>query len=124
MTSDSNVYLPIIKKLEKKNVEFDLRIASAHRTPELLHAVLSRKRFDMIIAGAGLAAHLPGVVASKTIAPVVGVPCNGNFEGLDAFLSIVQMPPGIPVLSVGVGVNPLQTDFLLKDYDSVKLMVE
>lgn len=120
--SDSNVYLPIKKSLTNKKVNFDLRIASAHRSPELLHDVLRKKRYDLIIAGAGLAAHLPGVIASKTIAPVVGIPCNGNFDGLDAFLSISQMPPSIPVLCAPISSNPFSTDFLLKNYDSVKIV--
>jgi 5-(carboxyamino)imidazole ribonucleotide mutase len=119
-SSDEKVYKPIAAKLKAK-ANVDLRICSAHRTPELLNKILLEKDYDLIIAGAGLAAHLPGVAASKTVAPVIGVPVNSNFEGLDSFLSIVQMPPGVPVLAVGPGVNPAQ-DFLLKNYDSVKII--
>jgi 5-(carboxyamino)imidazole ribonucleotide mutase len=99
--SDSAVYHSIIKLLKKEAVDFDLHICSAHKTPDKVDSVL-KGDYKVIIAGAGLAAHLPGVIASKTIKPVIGVPCNGAFDGLDAFLSIVQMPSGIPVLSVGV----------------------
>ncbi len=118
--SDEDVFLPIVKKLKGKAL-VDMRICSAHRSPELLNSILTQKDYDLIIAGAGLAAHLPGVVASKTVAPIVGVPVASNFDGLDSFLAIVQMPPGIPVLSVGPRFNPA-TDFLLKKYDSVKVI--
>lgn len=119
--SDENVFMPIVDSLKQKKIKFDMHICSAHRTPEKLSHILIQKQYDLIIAGAGLAAHLPGVVASKTPAPVVGVPVDGAFQGLDAFLAIVQMPPGIPVLSCGINKNPLESDFLLKEYDSVKI---
>jgi len=99
--SDNSVYHSIIKMLKKEAVDFDLHICSAHKTPDRIDSVL-KGDYKVIIAGAGLAAHLPGVIASKTIRPVIGVPCKGAFDGLDAFLSIVQMPSGIPVLGVGV----------------------
>ncbi|MBR9690882.1 AIR carboxylase family protein [Candidatus Woesearchaeota archaeon] len=118
--SDEKVFGKIAKSLKGK-ADFDIRICSAHRTPELLNTVMLKKDYDLIIAGAGLAAHLPGVIASKTTAPVVGVPVSGNFDGLDAFLSIVQMPSGIPVLACPVDSNPI-SDFLLFDYDSVKVV--
>lgn len=79
---------------------------SAHRSPELLDEILAKKEeegFEVIIAGAGLAAHLPGVIASKSVLPVIGVPLKGALEGLDALLSIVQMPKQIPVATVGIG---------------------
>lgn len=119
--SDETVFEPIVKRLKALKAIVDMRVCSAHRTPELLNTVLIQKNYDLVIAGAGLAAHLPGVVASKTVAPVVGVPVASNFEGLDSFLAIVQMPPGIPVLSVGPGVNPA-SEFLLNDYESVRII--
>ncbi len=107
--SDEDVYSKLTGKLNENNIEHELKICSAHRTPELLDRILADGNYDLIIAGAGLAAHLPGVIASKTLIPVIGVPCSGNFEGLDAFLSILQMPPGVPVLCGpmdGEGFNP------------------
>ncbi len=99
--SDAPVYKEIMHGLKKEGVEAELRISSAHRTPEELEQIISSD-YDLIIAGAGLSAALPGVIASKTIKPVIGVPCHGSYQGLDALLSIMQMPSGIPVLSVGV----------------------
>ncbi|MBS3135548.1 AIR carboxylase family protein [Candidatus Woesearchaeota archaeon] len=91
----------MISGLKEEKVPYDARICSAHRTPDELDALL-RGNYSVIIAGAGLAAHLPGVCASKSILPVIGVPVSNNYQGLDSLLSIMQMPPGIPVLSVGV----------------------
>ena len=99
--SDEPVYKPILKGLKKEGIEAELRISSAHRTPDELHEIINGD-YSLIIAGAGLSAALPGVIASKTIKPVIGIPCHGNYQGLDALLSIMQMPSGIPVLSVGV----------------------
>ena len=120
--SDSNTYLSICKVLKKNKIEYDLRICSAHRTPKMLNKIL-RKNYSLVIAGAGLAAHLPGVAASKTIRPVIGVPCEGNFSGLDALLSIIQMPPSVPVISVGV--NSKETNnlgFLFREFEGVNLI--
>ena len=100
--SDEKVYSKIVDELKRNTIDYKLRVCSAHRTPELLDKILQEESYNFIIAGAGLAAHLPGVIASKTLSPVVGVPCSGNFEGLDAFLSIMQMPPGVPVLCSSV----------------------
>jgi len=87
-------------------VPFTSHVLSAHRVPELLKATLAQLEKDgveVIIAGAGLAAHLPGVIASLTILPVIGVPlCSGGLGGMDALLSVVQMPKPIPVATVGV----------------------
>ena len=80
-------------------------IFSAHRVPEKLEETLveiEKEGCEVVIAGAGLAAHLPGVIASKTTMPVIGVPCKGAIEGLDALFSIVQMPKSIPVATVGI----------------------
>ncbi len=95
--SDKGIYGEIASKLK----DAEVRVASAHRDPELVEQLLKGSQ-KVIIAGAGLAAHLPGVAASKTIRPVIGVPINSNFGGLDSLLSIMQMPGGIPVLSVGI----------------------
>lgn len=107
MGSDSD--LPIMKQaaiiLEQLEVEYELTIVSAHRTPERLfdYAKQAETKLDVIIAGAGGAAHLPGMVASITSLPVIGVPVKAsNLEGLDSLLSIVQMPAGIPVATVAI----------------------
>jgi len=109
---------PILKKagdvLREMGVEFSAHIISAHRTPELLAETLRELEAsgtEVIIAGAGLAAHLPGVIASQTLLPVIGLPVNsGGLGGLDALLSIVQMPRPIPVAAVGIdnGANAAQ----------------
>ena len=99
--SDESIYKQILKIFDRQKISYDLKIASAHKTPDDVDEIL-RKDYKIIIAGAGLSAALPGVVASKTIRLVIGVPCAGNYQGLDALLSIMQMPSGIPVLSVGV----------------------
>lgn len=105
--SDFSVMEEALKVLEQFRVEFTVKVSSAHRTLErTLNWV---KEFEaqggrLIIAGAGLAAHLPGVVAGATTLPVIGVPIrSGALEGVDALYAIVQMPPGIPVATVGIG---------------------
>jgi len=94
----------ILKELE---LVYDMKVFSAHRTPELLHQYIEeieKKEFKVIIAGAGGAAHLAGVIASKTLLPVIGVPIETKaLGGLDSLLSTVQMPGGIPVATVGIG---------------------
>lgn len=96
--SDKDIYEPFIDLLKKESyVEFD--IISAHRNPEELDKMLNGTKVDAIVGGAGLAAHLPGVIASKVNCPVFGIPVAANFSGIDALLSIVQMPFGIPVLT-------------------------
>lgn len=99
--SDLPAVTPLANYFKHHNLSYELHICSAHRTPHELEALL-KKPFTLIVAGAGLAAHLPGVCAAKSIAPVIGIPCLGAFNGLDAFLSIVQMPPSIPVLGMSV----------------------
>ncbi|MEK6947498.1 MAG: AIR carboxylase family protein, partial [Nanoarchaeota archaeon] len=96
--SDEKVYNEIASQLKKLKVDFDLRISSAHKNSKDVDKTLQND-YSVVIAGAGLAAHLPGVAASKVIRPVIGVPCEGNYQGLDALLSVAQMPPGIPVLA-------------------------
>jgi len=93
--------------LEEIGIPYDLRIASAHRTPELLDEYMSTaedRGVEVIIAAAGWAAHLPGVVASYTTLPVIGIPIDSScLNGIDSLLSIVQMPPGIPVGTMSIG---------------------
>ena len=92
--------------LRELGIEFCSRVVSAHRSPELLEKTIAEIEQDgteVIIAGAGLAAHLPGVIASKTLIPVIGVPVSsGALNGIDALYSIVQMPKSVPVAAVGV----------------------
>jgi len=88
--SDGKVYDEIASQLKKLKVDFDLRVSSAHKTPKDVDKTLQND-YSVVIAGAGLAAHLPGVVASKVLRPVIGVPCGGNYHGLDALLSIAQI---------------------------------
>ena len=91
--------------LNELKVPFEMNALSAHRTPEKVEefAVNAHTRgIKVIIAGAGMAAHLPGVIAAFTPIPVIGVPVKSSFEGLDSLLAIVQMPPGIPVATVAV----------------------
>ena len=99
--SNSDLYKSLARKLKSAGIPFDLRICSAHKTQGMLNAIL-KKNYKLIIAGAGLSAALPGVVASKVLAPVIGLPASDNFRGLDALLSVMQMPSGVAVLSVGV----------------------
>lgn len=105
--SDWDVMKNSVETLEKMGMAAEVRVISAHRAPECLFeyvSALEAREFEAIIAGAGMAAHLPGVTAAKTLLPVFGVPMLGSaFSGMDALLSIVQMPAGIPVGAVAVG---------------------
>jgi len=100
--SDGKIAEKAEEVLREFGVEFKTEVASAHRNPEKVEKIVTGSSADVFIAIAGLSAALPGVVASKTIKPVIGVPVNVKLEGLDALLSIMQMPPGIPVAAVGV----------------------
>jgi 5-(carboxyamino)imidazole ribonucleotide mutase len=103
--SDKDVMKGAAQALKEFNVEYKAFILSAHRVPEKLMEVLKQTEkdgFECIIAGAGLAAHLPGVIASHTTLPVIGVPINAAVNGMDSLLSIVQMPKSIPVATVGI----------------------
>jgi 5-(carboxyamino)imidazole ribonucleotide mutase len=97
--------MPIAEKakalLEEFGVEYDLKVASAHRTPDLLKKLVENSDADVFIGIAGLSAALPGTIAAHTVKPVIGVPVSGKVN-LDAILSIIQMPPGIPVGAVGL----------------------
>ncbi|MFX1477480.1 MAG: 5-(carboxyamino)imidazole ribonucleotide mutase [Promethearchaeota archaeon] len=101
-TSDKDVYEKTEKVLKENNIEYDLQIISAHRNPDELDQFLKSCKSSIYIAVAGLSAALPGVIASKTNKPVIGVPVSAKLGGLDALLSIVQMPPGVPVACVGI----------------------
>ena len=111
----SDTHLPIIEKvidiLKDFSIPFEVHIYSAHRTPEKaieFSKNAEKNGFGVIIAAAGMAAHLAGVIAANTIIPVIGIPCKSqNLEGIDALLSTVQMPSGIPVATVAIngGVN-------------------
>ncbi|PKK39375.1 Phosphoribosylaminoimidazole carboxylase catalytic subunit [Clostridiaceae bacterium JG1575] len=103
--SDRDVMKKAYDLLTELNIPSESYVLSAHRVPEQLHDTvhrLEKEGVEVFIAGAGLAAHLPGVVASITLCPVIGVPLAGALEGLDALLSIVQMPKQIPVATVGI----------------------
>lgn len=108
MGSDSDV--PIIKEavqtLREFGLDFDVNVISAHRSPERAHsyALEAEKKYEVIIVGAGGAAHLAGVIASLTPVPVIGIPMpTSELRGLDSLLSTVQMPSGIPVSTMGIG---------------------
>ena len=109
--SDMKVMSKAADMLEKLGVEYEMTIISAHREPDVFFEYAKsaeEKDFKVIIAGAGMAAHLPGMCAAIFPMPVIGIPMSGkNLEGVDALYSIVQMPPGIPVATVAidVGVN-------------------
>ena len=101
--------LPVMEKaavfLDEMGIPFEMQALSAHRTPDAVEQFAknaAERGVRVIIAGAGMAAALPGVIAAQTTLPVIGVPIMGMLDGLDALLSIVQMPPGIPVATVGV----------------------
>ena len=99
--SDMSVAEKAKKILEEFDVEYEISVASAHRTPDVLIELVKKSDADVFIGIAGLAAALPGSIAAHTIKPVIGVPVSGKVN-LDAILSIIQMPPGIPVGAVGL----------------------
>ena len=104
-TSDLPVMEKAAKFFDEMEIPFEINALSAHRTPEMVEEFAKNahlRGIKVIIAAAGMDAHLPGVIASITPLPVIGVPINSTLEGIDALLAIVQMPPGIPVATVGV----------------------
>jgi 5-(carboxyamino)imidazole ribonucleotide mutase len=105
--SDLEIMNEACKALEELGIEYELRVASAHRTPNKVKEYVESaegRGIEVIIAGAGWAAHLPGVIAAYTTIPVIGVPVDSSpLKGMDSLLSIVQMPPGIPVASMAIG---------------------
>jgi 5-(carboxyamino)imidazole ribonucleotide mutase len=103
--SDLNVMSEAAKVLEKFGITYEITVCSAHRTPERAHEYATTaisRGLKVIIAGAGGAAHLAGVMAGNTTLPVIGVPIKSVLDGLDSLLSTAQMPPGIPVATVGI----------------------
>ncbi|HEY2092133.1 MAG TPA: 5-(carboxyamino)imidazole ribonucleotide mutase [Thermoanaerobaculia bacterium] len=105
--SDAEVMSQAAAALDEAGVPYEMTVASAHRTPERTKQIVTDAEANgaaVFIAGAGMAAHLPGVIASFTTRPVIGVPLSsGALQGVDALYAIVQMPPGIPVASVAIG---------------------
>ena len=104
-TSDLPVMEKAARLLDDFGIPFEMNALSAHRTPaevENFAKNAQTRGIKVIIAAAGMAAHLPGVIASMTALPVIGVPINSSLDGMDALLAIVQMPPGIPVATVGI----------------------
>jgi len=104
--------LPVMEKaaalFDEFEIPFEINALSAHRTPREVEKFATNARengIEVIIAAAGMAAHLPGVIASMTTLPVIGVPINASLDGMDALLAIVQMPPGIPVATVGINAS-------------------
>ena len=104
--SDWKTMIHCSETLKKFNITHEIRIISAHRTPKRLHKFLNeaeKKNIEIIIAGAGGAAHLAGVIASITVLPVLGIPIESKLKGLDSLLSTVQMPSGVPVGTLAIG---------------------
>jgi 5-(carboxyamino)imidazole ribonucleotide mutase len=104
-TSDLKIMEKAARFFDEMEIPFEMNALSAHRTPEAVEKFAKEaapRGLEVIIAGAGMAAHLPGVIAATTPLPVIGVPINATLDGMDALLAIVQMPPGIPVATVGI----------------------
>ncbi len=128
--SDTDMIQPTLNTLDQLGIVYELSVVSAHRSPEKLRNYgleAEEKGFELIIAAAGGAAHLPGVLASWTSVPVIGIPVpNGALHGIDALLSIVQMPGGVPVACVGIGKGGatnaalLAAQILGMKYDDIK----
>ncbi len=120
--SDTDRMRGAAEALKEFGIEYKAFVLSAHRVPEKLAEVLDmieKEGYECVIAGAGLAAHLPGVIASHTVLPVIGVPINAAVNGMDALLSIVQMPKSIPVATVGIN-NSYNAGMLAVQIGAVK----
>ena len=107
-TSDLPVMEKAAKFFDEMQIPFEINALSAHRTPDevaLFAKGAEKKGIQVIITATGITAHLPGVIASMTTLPVIGVPINASLDGMDALLAIVQMPPGIPVATVGINAS-------------------
>jgi 5-(carboxyamino)imidazole ribonucleotide mutase len=115
--TDSDMVKPAIDMLERLGIDYELSIISSHRTPEELREYglrAEKQGFEVIIAAAGGAAHLPGILASWTTVPVIGIPLpTSELKGVDALLSIAQMPAGVPVACVGIGTSGAKNAALL-----------
>ena len=126
--SDEQAIKPALDMLAEFGIDYEYSVISAHRTPQKAHDYATgaaARGIEVIIAGAGKAAHLPGVLASWTTLPVIGVPLvSGDLGGMDALLSIVQMPSGIPVASMAVGgaknAAIFAAEILALKYDNIK----
>ncbi len=125
--SDTEIMKGAANALKELGIEYKAFILSAHRVPEKLVETIKdieAQGCEVIIAGAGLAAHLPGVIASQTTLPVIGVPINGAINGLDSLYSIVQMPKSIPVATVGINnsynAGMLAVQILSIKYEDIK----
>jgi 5-(carboxyamino)imidazole ribonucleotide mutase len=101
-TSDAKIAERTAAVLEEHKISYDISVISAHREPEKLDEFVTKSSCKIFIAIAGLSAALPGIIASKTKKPVIGVPVSGTLQGIDALLSIAQMPKGVPVACVGI----------------------
>ena len=130
--SDEALMQPALDMLKELDIAYEVSVMSAHRNPQKVreYGLSARERgIEVIIAGAGAAAHLPGVLASWTILPVIGVPLpTSDLKGIDAIFSITQMPSGVPVASVGIGgaknAALLAAEILGLKYDSIKKAYE
>ncbi len=115
--SDADLVQPGLDMLERLGIDYEVSVISGHRNPEKLreYGLKAEERgFEILIAAAGRAAHLPGILASWTTLPVIGVPlAAGELNGIDSLLSIVQMPAGVPVACVGIGTSGAQNAALL-----------
>jgi len=115
--TDRDIVKPAIDMLERLGIDYEVSIISAHRSPEKLREYglkAEEQGFEVIIAAAGGAAHLPGILASWTTLPVIGVPLpTSELQGIDALLSIAQMPAGVPVACVGIGASGAKNAALL-----------
>jgi 5-(carboxyamino)imidazole ribonucleotide mutase len=100
--SDQEIVEKVLRKLEEMEASYDHKIISAHRNPQELERHIQESQARVFIGVAGLSAALPGFIASRTSRPVIGVPVSAKLNGLDALLSIAQMPPGVPVACVGI----------------------
>ncbi len=125
--SDFDKLKSCVTKLKEFDIEVDINVISAHRTPDAaaeFSKTAEENGIEIIIAAAGMAAHLGGVLAAHTTLPVIGIPIKSTFDGMDALLATVQMPPGIPVATVGVdnGTNAaiLAAQMLSLKYDYLK----
>ena len=130
-TSDLPVMENACKWLNDNEIPFEVNALSAHRTPEAVETFArnaKQRGIKVIIAAAGMAAALPGVIAASTPLPVIGVPIKGMLDGLDAMLSIIQMPPGIPVATVGVNAAQnaaiLATEMIALSDDAIAAKVD
>lgn len=129
--SDFDKVKGCISKLKEFNISVEVSVISAHRTPEKAMEYAQKAEengIEVIICAAGMAAHLGGVIAANTTIPVIGIPIESTFSGMDALLATVQMPPGIPVATVGVnnGTNAgiLAAEMLSLKYDYIKPMLK